>query len=303
MRMKRLACLVTVTVIVGAGSAHAQSTELLPLDPTVPYLPALPPVLCPNGEHACVTALATELGTRADSLGCDHAAVFSDAYLTITRAIAQATGTPGFFARADRVNHEARTYAQEYFDQYQRWHADPSSAGPAWQVAFRAARDQSVTAIGDLLLAINAHIRRDNPIRAVEQAEGVLRVPGAMPAASGKPDHERVNTVLANAMDELLTRLAERYDATIDDGTQIAGYTMDPRGMYALIGAWREESWRNAEQLRHARAAGGIDGVLYQAKLAQIEATAKASADAILAATLTTPESNAARNAYCEAHT
>ena len=42
--------------------------------------------------------------------------------------------------------------------------------------------------------------------------------------------------------------------------------------------------------------------MLYQAKLAQIDATAKAGADAILAATLTTPESNAARNAYCEAH-
>jgi hypothetical protein len=303
MRMKRLACLVAMTVILGAESAHAQTTEHLPPDPTVPYLPAIGPVLCPNGEHACVTGLITQLGARTDALGCDHAAVFSDAYLTITRAIAQASGTPGLFARPDRVNHEARTYAQEYFDQYQRWHDDPSSAGPAWQVAFRAARDQSVTAIGDLMLAINAHIRRDNPIRALEQAEGVLRVPGAMPAASGKPDHERVNTVLADAMDELLTRLAQRYDPTIDDGTQIAGFPMDPGGMYALIGAWREESWRNAEQLRHARAAGGLHGMLYQAKLAEIEATAKAGADAILAATRTTPESNAARNAYCEAHT
>ena len=303
MRMQRLACLVAMTVILGAGSARAQSTEHLPLDPTVPYLPAIPPVLCPNGEHACVTALATELGARTDSLGCDHAAVFSDAYLTITRAIAQATGTPGFFARPDRVNHEARTYAQEYFDQYQGWHDDPSSAGPAWQVAFRAARDQSVTAIGDLMLAINAHIRRDNPIRALEQAEGVLRVPGVMPAASGKPDHERVNTVLANAMDELLTRLAQRYDPTIDDGTQIAGFTMDPGGMYALIGAWREESWRNAEQLRHARAAGGVHGCSIKPSSHRSRRRRRASADAILAATRTTPESNAARNAYCEAHT
>jgi hypothetical protein len=50
--------------------------------------------------------------------------------------------------------------------------------------------------------------------------------------------------------------------------------------------------------LRHARAVGGVDGALYQAKLAEIEATAKAGADAILAATLTDP----ARNAYCETH-
>ena len=60
---------------------------------------------------------------RTDALGCDHDAVFSDAYLTITKAIGDATGMPGFFDRPDRVTHEARTYAQEYFDQYDRWHA------------------------------------------------------------------------------------------------------------------------------------------------------------------------------------
>jgi Family of unknown function (DUF5995) len=147
------------------------------------------------------------------------------------------------------------------------------------------------------MLALNAHIRRDNPIRAVEQTEGVLRVPGTMPAASGKPDHERVNVVLVNAMTTMLTRLARRYDPTLDDGADL-----DPRALYSIIAAWREESWRNAEQLRHARATGGVDGMLYQAKLAQIELTAKLGADAILAATLTDPLRNAQRNAYCEAH-
>ena len=74
------------------------------------------------------------------------------------------------------------------------------------------------------------------------------------------------------------------------------------RGLYALISTWREESWRNAEQLRHARAPGGVDGPLYQAKLAEIEASARAGAEAILAATATTPAANAQRNAYCAAH-
>jgi hypothetical protein len=35
--------------------------------------------------------------------------------------------------------------------------------------------------------ALNGHIRRDNPVRAVEQTEGVLRVAGEMPAASESP--------------------------------------------------------------------------------------------------------------------
>ena len=259
MSIRRLACVATAIVSLSVGSAHAQSTgtEQLAPDPTVPYLPAVPPVICPGGERSCLDALVTELSARTDALGCDHAAVFSDAYLTITQALRDATGTPGFFDRPDRVNHEARTYAQEYFDQYDRWHAGApfGSVSPAWEVAFRATRQQSVTALGDVMLALNAHIRRDNPIRAVEQTEGVLRVPGAMPAASGRPDHARVDAVLMNAMSTMLTRLAQRFDPTLDDGKDI-----DPRALYSIIAAWREESWRNAEQLRHARAVGGVTG-------------------------------------------
>jgi hypothetical protein len=74
---------------------------------------------------------------------------------------------------------------------------------------------------------------------------------------------------------------------------------IDPNSLYSIIAAWREESWRNAEQLRHARALGGVDGPLYQAKLAQIEASAKTGAVAIRAATQTTRRANAKRNRYC----
>jgi hypothetical protein len=308
MRVTRVMCVAVAAVALGAGNAQAQlpwpglGTEHLPPDPTVPYLPGVDPV-CPGGEPACLDELATALEGRTGALGCSHDAVFSDAYLTITRALGEATSKPGFFDRPDRVRHEARNYAQEYFDAYDRWHAgDTSSVSPAWQIAFRASQHQSVTAIGDVMLALNAHIRRDNPIRAVEQTEGVLRVPGEMPAASGKPDHEQVNVVLANAMESMLARLAQRYDPSVDDKPPLFGTVLDPRAMYAIIAAWREESWRNAERLRHARAVGGVDGPLYQAKLAEIEASAKLGAETILAATATGPVRNAARNAYCRAH-
>jgi hypothetical protein len=274
----------------------------LPPDPTVPYLPAVRPI-CPGGSIACFVQLESILRAKDRTLGCSHDAVFADAYLTITRALIMASATPGYFDRPDRINHEARQYAQEYLDQYQRWHAgDTASVSPAWQVAFKAAKDQSVTALGDIMLQLNAHIRRDNAIRAIEQSEGVLRIQGDMPAASGRPDHERVSDVLQNTLTPMLTRLAKRYDPTIDDGAQLLGMVMDPKGLYLLISTWREEAWRNAEQLRHARAAGGVDGFLYQAKLAEIEASALAGAEVIKAATLTTPAQNARRNAYCAAH-
>ena len=303
----RVGCLAAVLALLVCATAGAQGpwlgpgTDHLPPDPTVPYLPAVAPLVCVDGAPSCLRDLEADLLERTTGLGCDHDAVFSDAYLTITRALITATVTQGFFARPDRINHEARTYAGEYFEQYERWHAgDAAATSPAWRVALRAADDETVTAMGDLLLQLNAHIRRDNPIRAVEQTEGVLRFAGDMPAASGKPDHEQVSVALANAMHEMLDQLARRYDPTIDDGAELFGTVLDPRGLYSLIAAWREESWRNAEELRRARALGGVDGLAYRAKLAQIEAAAKAGAQAILAATRTDPSQDAARNAYCE---
>jgi hypothetical protein len=274
----------------------------LPPDLTVPYLPAVNP-LCPGGELSCIQQLESLLQDRTTALACDHDAVFADAYVTITRALIAATTTPGYFTRADRVNHEARQYAQEYFDQYERWHAgDTSSVSPAWRIAFQAAHDQSVTALGDLLLQLNAHIRRDNPIRAVEQSEGVLRVEGNMPAASGRPDHDRISDVLQDALEPMLDHLARRYDPTIDDGADLFGMWVDQKGLYALVSSWREESWRNAEQLRHARAAGGVEGKPYQDKLAEIEQSARVGAELIRATNRATPEQNQERAAYCAVH-
>jgi hypothetical protein len=302
---------VVVAVVTGASVTPSQAAAVpwplpgsppLPPDLTVPYLPAVRP-LCPTGRIACFHELERVLVAKTRALGCDHDAVFAHAYVTVTRALIAASRTPGYFDRPDRINHEARQYAQEYLDQWRRWHnGNRSSVSPAWQIAFQAAQDGSVTAMGDLLLQLNAHIRRDNPIRAVEQSEGVLRVDGAMPAASGRHDHELVSDVLQNALPSMIDRLAVRYDPTIDDGPILFGMLVDERGLYALISTWREESWRNGEQLRHARAAGGVDGPLYQAKLAQIEASAVAGAEVILAETRATPEQNAQRDRYCAQH-
>jgi hypothetical protein len=281
----------------------APGSPPLPPDLTVPYLPAVGPVICRDGELSCFAELEVELDDRTRALGCDHDAIFTDAYLTITRALLAVTAPGDFFDRPDRVTHEARTYAQEYFDQYDRWHAgDRAAVSPAWAIALQAADDESVTALGDLLLQLNAHIRRDNPLRAVEQTDGVLRLPGEMPGASGRPDHDRISDVLQDALEPMFDHLARHYDPTIDDGADLFGMLIDQKGLYALISTWREESWRNAEQLRHARAAGGVDGPLYQAKLAQIEESALTGAHIVRAATATGPEQNAQRNAYCAVH-
>ncbi|WP_034271663.1 DUF5995 family protein [Haloechinothrix halophila] len=287
----------------------------LPPDYTVPYLPAVEPVSCVEGTLSCVRQLETILQQHTAALGCDHDAVFADAYLTITRGYLESATDPDYFddlerldplavrgtyERPDRINHEVRNYAQEYLDQYARWHTGHrDEVAPSWAIAFQAADDESVTATGDLLLQLNAHIRRDNPIRAIEQTEGVLRADGPMPDATGRPDHDRISDVLQENAELMSDRLAARYDPSLNDGNELLGMVIDPKSVYLLISSWREEAWRNAEQLRHARAAGGVDGPLYHAKLAEIDASAEAAAYAILAATRTTPEANQARREYC----
>ncbi|MPY98207.1 MAG: hypothetical protein GEU97_09450 [Actinophytocola sp.] len=282
--------------------AHASAEEpvprLLPLPPdyTVPYQPAIDPV-CVEGKLACVKQLETILQQKTAALGCDHHAVFADAYLTITRGYLESATDPDYFDKLERIDPLAVRHT-----------GDRDDVSPSWAVAFQAADDESVTATGDLLLQLNAHIRRDNAIRAIEQTEGVLRVDGPMPQASGRPDHDRISDVLQENAELMSDRLAARYDPSLNDSNETLGMVIDPKSIYLLISSWREEAWRNAEQLRHARAAGGIGGnggiggPLYQAKLAEIEASAEAAAYTILAATRTTPEDNEARRDYCRSN-
>lgn len=274
----------------------------LPPDYTVPYLSGVN-TLCPEGDIACFYELEKILDKRTKALECSHEAIAADAYLTITQRLITASNTPGFFQRPDRLNHEARQYAQEYFDQADLWKTgNRASVSPSWNIAMQAMEEESVTGTGDLLLWLNAHIRRDNPIRAVEQTEGVLRVEGEMPDASGRYDHDQVSEALQDSLEPMLAHNAAIYDPTVDEGATLFGRVMDPEGLYLTISEWREEAWRHGEELRHARAQGGVDGDLYQAKLAQIEEAARVTGEAIKAATLTTPERNAERNAYCAIH-
>lgn len=319
------AAVLAVTLVPGPAAAAEPlpwpipGSPPLPPDYTVEYLPSVDPVYCKRGDLACVYQLEQILAQHTKDLACDHDAVFAEAYLVITRGYLESATTPDYFDdidqidaispppghydRLDRVNHEVRNYAQEYLDQYERWHAgDKNSVSPSWDIAFQAAEDESVTATGDLLLQLNAHIRRDNTLRAIEQTEGVLRVAGEMPEASGRADHDRISDVLQENAEYMNAELAKRYDPALDDSTEMLGEFIDPKGIYLLISSWREEAWRNAEELRHARASGGVDGPLYQAKLAEIEASAEAAAWAILEATRTTPEANDTRNVYCATH-
>lgn len=249
---------------------------------------------CNAGRSSCVDDVIDEMERRFAPLAasCDHDAIFALAYLRTTEAYRRAIDEPGFFTDTPFVNHEDALFAKLYFDAFDAWHgADPGATPAAWGIAFRAADRREVSAAGDLLLGINAHVQRDLPY--VLYRVGLVKADGS----SRKPDHDKVNTILEQVYPPLLAELARDYDPAIDD-TNIPT-SLDDEALFQSVVAWRELAWRNAERLAAAPTAEARELVALS-----IEAYAASQAEEIRRATayLAPLQTSAGRDAYCLAH-
>jgi hypothetical protein len=260
---------------------------------SLPYDPASPDD-CIAGRSQCVDKTIREMTSRFDPLAssCDHNAIFALTYLRVTQEYRQTINQP-FFENTWFVNYEDTVFAHYYFAAFDAWAAgEVADVPPAWRVAFDAAAKHEVSAAGDLLLGINAHVQRDLPF--VLYSIGGLAAPGG---TSRKPDFDRVNIILNRVVKPLIAEIARRFDPTIDD-TSVPG-SLDDTALFQILAAWREDAWRNAEALADAATPAARDLVA-----AQIEEDATAEARAIVASTAYPPFSNgsADRDAYCAVH-
>lgn len=247
---------------------------------------------CDPGSLPCVDEVVAEMQRRLDALGCDHDAPFALVYLRTTQEYRRAVEDPAFFADNAYVNHEDALFADLYFRAVDAHRAGAlADVPPAWRVALAASAAGEVTALGDVLLGMNAHIRRDLPF--------VLNAIGLVDPAGGsrKADHDRVNVILDRVDRYVLGEVAARYDPTVLDGRTPAS-VMDVNAYKDLVGRWREQAWKDAERLAQAgtdaqrrTVAAGIDG---QAG-AMAHALASQNRDGPRAA-------GAGRDAYCAAH-
>ena len=266
-------------------------TSLLPAL-SIPY-DVTSPDDCIAGRARCVDKTIREMTRRFDPLAssCDHNAIFSLTYLRVTEEYRRTIDMP-FFDDTPFVNHEDTIFAHYYFAAYDTWAAgDLADVPPAWRIAFAAARDHEVSASGDLLLGINAHVQRDLPF--VLYSIGLVAPDGT----SRKTDHDRVNEILNRVADDVIAEIARRFDPTVDD-TNLPT-SLDDFTVFQTLVAWRESAWRDAEALAAAPTPAARDEVA-----AQIETDAAAEASAIAAATQYPPLSggSAARDAYCAVH-
>jgi Family of unknown function (DUF5995) len=266
-------------------------TSLLPAL-SIPY-DVTSPDDCIAGRARCVDKTIREMTRRFDPLAssCDHNAIFSLTYLRVTEEYRRTIEMP-FFDDTPFVNHEDTIFAHYYFAAYDAWAAgDLADVPPAWRIAFAAARDHEVSASGDLLLGINAHVQRDLPF--VLYSIGLVAPDGT----SRKLDHDRVNEILNRVADDVIAEIARRFDPTVDD-TNLPTF-LDDFTVFQTLVAWRESAWRDAEALAAAPTPAARDEVA-----AQIETDAAAEASAIVTATQYPPLSggSAARDAYCAVH-
>ena len=296
-RVIRLGALVALVFLLAAGAARAE-------DPLFLGWPTLAPALtteydpssendCAAGRTRCVDAVIREMERRFRPLAgsCDHDAIFSLTYLRTTEEYRRAIEDPAFFEDTRFVNHEDVVFARYYFEAYDDWSAGRLSAVPqAWAVAFRAADQRAVSAAGNVVLGINAHVQRDLPF--VLAAIGIVKPDGS----SRKPDHDQVNVFLNRVADDLYPEIARRFDPTIDD-SELPG-TADNFAEFQVIPTWREIAWRNAERLVSAPSAEARARVA-----AEIEAYAASQAETLRASyQYGLLGSSAARDAYCAAH-
>ncbi|WP_232304065.1 DUF5995 family protein [Pseudofrankia sp. DC12] len=292
-----------VTVAVTLTASPARADGPVPLTGLAAYQPSLSPWYTPEqvdeclaGSYDCVPVTIGRMSAILDAraASCDHLAPFALAYLRTTQEYQTVAAQPGFFQDAPFVNVEDAFFAAYFFDAYDNWNSGATTAVPrAWQIAFGAARDRTMSGLGDILLGMNAHINRDLPY--ILAGLGLVAPDGT----SRHADHEKVNVFLNMIVTSLLDEEAARFDPTVNDLKSPYGITYD--AFMAIIVGWRENAWLNAQRLVAAHTPAERSGVE-----ASIETESVVLARGVQTAFGYPPLLNtglaASRDRYCAAH-
>jgi hypothetical protein len=295
-----LAVVLTLGVLsLNALTAPARADSL----PYVPWSSVLPgwsgpfqpgsSNLCASGQPGCLDVTLAEQLRILNETGqaCSHNALFPLAYVRMTQTYGWTRSQSGYYADVPYMNHMDAVFAKYYTDAYYNWTGGNTAAVPqAWQAAFNAGKNETVTGAGDLLLGMNAHINRDLPFVIADS--GLLETDGT----SGKADFDAVEQWLYDDTAPLFSEEAARFDSSMGT-TNTALFNW---WSFQAVSTWRENAWRNAEAL-----ASAPDAASRALIAANIENDANAMAATLTTTFAVTPlltQSNAARDAYCALH-
>ena len=289
--------LLAVTAVPTAVAAYTPPPvigweTLLPGLPTAqnPQFHGLPG--CQTPTMACIDWEIAQMDAIRVGFGCDHRAVFATTYELLTIQLRHdMLADPHLFDDPAWVIGEDVTFASMYFASVHAYETG-GSVPQAWRVAFDTAAHGDANAVQDMLLGINAHVQRDMPFM---MAAVGLHTPAG---ASRKHDHDVLNAVLNRAYESVTDTIRARFDP--DEGfispkpDPLLGYVGNVAGDQ-LVQAWREQVWRNAEQLLNATTAPKY------AKVARGIET-NATSWARLMVSVQVPGYRAIRDRYCAVH-
>jgi len=138
----------------------------------------------------------------------DSRAVFTYAYVTITRGIEKALPQANF-KDPDWIVILAEHFAAHYLAALDASDSNPQRVPPAWQVVFKTMDDKWTSVVEDLLFAMTAHIVHDLPLSLVEVGMNT-------PAGSSRiADFHQMNDVLAKNIARIADGVTKRYEPVL----------------------------------------------------------------------------------------
>jgi len=186
----------------------------------------------------------------------DRRAVFTSAYLTMTREIALRVANHQF-NEPDWVNTYTIAFANLYRDAFLAFEAGSAGVPSPWRTGFDAAASARGLIVQDLLLGMNAHINHDLALALVEASIDTNR-------DARREDHFAVNEAIRHAVDAVQQSIADRYGRIFSIIDHVLRRIDEDVSVFSIEKA-RLNAWTSALSL----AAAG-DGAERQAVLASI---------------------------------
>jgi hypothetical protein len=272
---------------------HDQNLPWPQLLPPMPVTRAVQPhgvEHCRRASLRCMDGLLGRLRRQWRRLdaACDHRALFSLAYIRITKGLRDdlARRPPRWFRYRRWFTYVIADFSNRYFREFQNY-ARGRPVPESWRIAYDEDMHGDANAGQDVLLASNAHTQHDLPYVYAEMG---MRTPGG---ASRKHDHDGVNEVNSRVFDGLEDEFREKYDP-IFEWIDMKPSPLDEIGTQEMVKGWREGAWRNAERLMNAKTPDERRQVERS-----IDVTANVWADMIRSGDV--PGYRAQRDAYCRA--
>jgi hypothetical protein len=194
-----------------------------------------------GGVIAKLERLQAILDDLPPSRANNRAAAFNALYLRITRRVDEALRTravsPEFLELLDVE------FAKRYFIALHLWNCDDDATPDVWEVLFKRARDEEVSALVAAVLGVNAHINHDLSLALIDTWDAL----GAPEDDDDRPhaDYLVVNEIFYEEIPPLRKGFSTDWQLALD------GFVgpLDDWSQRVLVTVTRARAWEQARRL------------------------------------------------------